>query len=119
MGAGILKLKLLGKITELVDKDIASNSKPISVIVAFVPWVPFLIFVEGAPADSYPILSGLAFAASIGWLLFVLWRLFRHMKKELAPHHKSLGSARFWALMGGTLVAILAIGAVLTWLQSD
>lgn len=110
-------MKLLGKVTELVDKDIASNFKPISVIVAFLPWVPFMIFVEGAPADSYPILSGLAFAASIGWLLFILWRLFRHMRKELAPHHKSLGSARFWALMAGTLAAIFIIAVFLTWLE--
>jgi len=58
-------MKLLRKITELVDKDVAANSKPISMIGAAIPFLPFMVFVDGAPADSYPVLSGTAFAASV------------------------------------------------------
>ena len=111
-------MNLLLKVTELVDKDIAENSKPISLIVLIIPWLPFMFFVEGPPADTHPVLSGIALAASTGWLLFVLSRVYRYTKRELAPHHKSLGPTRFWTLMAGTLVAILLIAAVLMWLES-
>ena len=110
-------MNLLIKITELVDKDIAENSKPISLVGIIIPWLPFIIFVEGAPIDSHPILSGLALGVSMAWLLFVMSRFVRYTKNELAPYHKSLGPIRFWALMAGTLLAIGIIAAVLTWLQ--
>ena len=105
------------KITELVDKDIAENSKPISLLGILVPWLPFLFFAQGAPIDRYPILSGVALGLSIGWLVFVAYRFIRYTKKELAPYHRSMGPARFWALMAGTLLAILLIAAALAWLE--
>ena len=111
-------MNLLLKITELVDKDIAENSKPISLIGAIIPWVPFMFFVEGAPMDTHPTAAAMALGVSIGWLLFVLWRLARYTRNELAPYHKSLGPSRFWALMAGTMVAIGLIAALLTWLEN-
>jgi len=110
-------LNLLLKITELVDKDIAENSRPISWIGISVPWLPFVFFVDGAPADSHPVLSGLALGISLGWALFVMWRLVRYTKEGLQPSYEQLGPARFWALMAGTLAAILLIAAVLMWLE--
>ncbi len=110
-------MNLLLKITELVDKDIAANSKPISLIGIAIPWLPFLLFVEGAPMDSHPVLAGLALGISLAWLAFVMSRVVRYTTNELAPYHESLGPMRFWALMAGTLVAIGAIAAVLMWLD--
>lgn len=54
---------MLRRIIELVDKDVATNSRPISTIGAVIPVVPFMIFVDGAPFDKYPVLGGSAFAA--------------------------------------------------------
>ena len=110
-------MNLLLKITELVDKDVAENSKPISIVAIAIPWLPFMLFVEGAPMDSHPVLAGLALGVSIAWLLFIMSRVVRHTKKELKPHYKLLGPIRFWALMAGTLVAIFLIAALLTWLE--
>ena len=105
------------KITELVDRDIAANSKPISIVAIAIPWLPFVLFVEGAPMDSHPVLAGLALGISLAWLAFVMWRVVRYTTNELEPYHKSLGPTRFWALMGGTFLAIGIIAAVLTWLE--
>ena len=105
------------KITELVDKDIAANSKPLSVIFIAIPWLPFMLFVEGAPMDSHPVLAGVALGISLAWLAFVMWRLVRYTTNELAPYHKSLGPGRFWAILAGTFLAIGLIAAVLTWLD--
>lgn len=74
--------RVFRKVTELVDKDVASGIKPISLLGMGIPFVPFIILHDGAPVDSYPVLSGLAFAASIGWGLFVMWRMVRHVKSE-------------------------------------
>lgn len=110
-------VRLFRKITELVDKDVSSNSKPISIIGMAIPFVPFMIFVDGAPADSYPVLAGLALAASICWGLFVMWRYLRHLQVELAGHRKALGSVRFWLLVVGTVGVILLLAAGDIWLS--
>jgi hypothetical protein len=39
-------------------------------IGAVIPFLPFMIFVDGAPIDKYPVLGGLAFAASIGFAVY-------------------------------------------------
>ena len=111
-------VKLLRKITELVDKDVAANSKPISLLGMAIPFLPFIIFVEGAPADSYPMLGGLAFAASIGWVLFVMWRALRHTRAELEGYGYVIGSARFWRLVIGTLLLIALVTAALMWFEN-
>ena len=73
--------RVFRKVTELVDKDVAANSKPISLLGMAIPFVPFM-FVDGAPADRYPLLGGPVFAVSIGWGLFVMWRKVRHVRSE-------------------------------------
>jgi hypothetical protein len=42
----MLALNLMIKITEFVDKDVAENSKPVSMIGIVIPWLPFMFFVE-------------------------------------------------------------------------
>lgn len=115
MGA---KLKWLHTIIDLVDKDVADNSKPVSLIAAALPFLPFMIFVDGAPADSHPVLAGLAFAVSLSWIAFVLWRMFRHTRVKLEGYGYQVGSARFWRLFLGTLLLITAITLMLTWFQN-
>ena len=111
-------MTLLRKITELVDKDVAANGKPISIVAAALPFVPFMIFVDGAPADSYPVLAGLALVASLCWLAFVLWRALRHTRAELEGYGYVFGSARFWRLMLGTALLIAVATAAVMWLQN-
>lgn len=111
-------MRLLRKIIELVDKDVAQNSQPISVIGMGVPFLPFMIFVDGAPADTYPMLAGLALAASFGWGLFVMWRYLRHLQLQLTGPRKTLGSVRFWLLIFGTVLFILLLAAGYVWLSS-
>lgn len=108
---------MLRKITELVDKDVAANSKPISIIGMAIPFVPFMIFVDGPPAGSYPMLAALALTASICWGLFVMWRYLRHLRLELASPRKALGSVRFWLLTLGTVLFILLLAAGNIWLS--
>jgi hypothetical protein len=110
-------LNLLLKITELVDKDVEANSKPLSMLGVFIPLLPLIIFTDGPPLDSHPVGAGLAFAAAMAWLGFVVWRMFLNTQKELKPYYRTLGPIRFWALMAGTMAAILIIAAVLTWLE--
>ena len=111
-------MTLLHKITELVDRDVATNSKPISIIGAAIPFVPFMIFVDGAPIDRYPLLAGLALGASFSWLAFVMWRALRHTRAELEGYGYVFGSARFWRLMVGTASLIAVVTAALMWLQN-
>ncbi len=109
---------MLHRITELVDRDVAANSKPISMIGAVIPFLPFMIFVDGAPIDKYPVLGGLAFAASIGWLLFVFWRMLRHSRTQLESYGYVIGSFRFWRLMIGTILLIALITALVMWIEN-
>ena len=111
-------MKLLRMVTELVDKDVAANSKPISIIGMFIPVLPFLLFVDGPPLDSYPILGSLALAASGAWLLFVMWRVMRHGATELKGYGYVIGSARFWRLVIGTLLLIALVSAAAMWLDN-
>lgn len=111
-------MNLFRKATKLVDKDVAANSKPISLVGMVVPFLPFMIFVDGAPADNYPVLGGLAFATSVGWGLFVLWRVLLHLKIELKSYSKNLGSFRAWALGVGTVLFILLAAAADMWLSN-
>ena len=74
-------MRPLRTITELVDKDVASNWRPVSLLGAFVPFIPFM-FSDGAPVQSHPILGGMALAASASWGLFVMWRVVRHLRSE-------------------------------------
>ena len=83
-----------------------------------IPVVPFMIFVDGAPANSYPVLGALALAASIGWGLFVMWRVLLHLKVELRGYSKILGSFRTWALGVGTVLFILLFAAADIWLSN-
>lgn len=94
-------MNLLLKITELVDKDVAANNKPLSLLGMVIPMLPIMLISDGPPLESQPVLGAVALSASIGWGAFVGWRVFRHTKKELIPYHKSLGATRFWVLMGG------------------
>lgn len=105
-------------IVNLVDKDVAANSKPISLAGVIVPFVPFMVFVDGAPMDSYPILGGLALSISIGWGLFVMWRLLRHLNVEFRQHRKKLGTIRAWSIVIGSILFILLWAAGLTWLSN-
>lgn len=109
---------LVRKITEWVDRDIAANSKPISILGAAVPFLPFMVLVDGAPMDSYPLLGGLALSISICWLLFVFWRFLRHLKVRLAGAREALGSLRFWLLATGTVLLILLWAAASMWLSN-
>ena len=111
-------MDVLAKITELVDKDVATNTKPISMLGIFLPLLPFAFFTDGPPLDSHPVLGALALFAAMGWFGFVMSRYFRHMKKEFVPSYRKLGPVRFWALIVGTLLAILLIAAFLTWLEN-
>ena len=115
MGAGVW---LLRKITELVDKDVAANSKPISILGAVIPFVPFMIFVDGAPADRCPVLAGSALAASLCCLAFVMWRALRHLGAELQGYGYVIGSPRFWRLIIGTTLLIALATAALMWFQN-
>ncbi len=108
---------MLRKITELVDRDVASNSKPISMVGAVIPFVPFMIFVDGAPIDRYPVLGGLAFATSVIWLLFVFWRMLRHTRAQLEGYGYVTGSVRFWRLIIGTVLLISLITALIMWFE--
>lgn len=110
-------VRLFRTITELVDKDVAANSKPISIIGILLPFVPFMIFVDGAPANSYPVLAGLALAVSISWLSFVTWRYVRHLRMKLAGTRKSLGTFRFWVLVSGTVLFIMLFAMGGIWLS--
>lgn len=111
-------MRLLKFITDIVDRDVAANSKPISVIGMLVPFLPFMMFVDGAPADTYPKLGALAFAASLSWGAFVLWRLFRHLRPQLAAFKTLLGAPRFWTLLLGTVFFILFIAIAQVRLSS-
>lgn len=113
-----LGMRLLRKITELVDKDVAANSKPISIIGIALPVVPFMIFVEGAPVDRYPVLAGLAFTASICWGLFVMWRYIRHARVKLRAARNTVGAGTTWVVIVGTVLFILLIAAGDIWLSS-
>ncbi|MDT9597334.1 hypothetical protein [Sphingosinicella rhizophila] len=104
-------MRLILKITALVDKDVAANSKPLSLIGVIIPFVPFMIFVDGPPTDTFPVLGEVAFAVSISWGLFVMWRVLRHMQAEFEVYEKALGSGRAWMILGGTLVALLVLSA--------
>jgi hypothetical protein len=101
----------------LVDKDVAANSKPLSIIGMIIPFVPFMLFADGPPMERYPVLSGLALATSIGWGLFVMWRLMRHLKSELTPHYKTLGVVRTWSIGLGTILFIFLFVAGRIWLS--
>lgn len=76
-----------------------------------------MIFVDGAPADSYPVLAGLALATSICWGSFVMWRYLRHVWADLAESRKTLESLRFWLLVAGTVLFILLLAAGEMWLS--
>lgn len=110
-------MKLLQKVTELVDADIASGGKPISIVGVAVPFLPFMIFVEGPPADSFPVLAAVALAVSICWGLFVMWRYLRYAKGELSVSYTSLGPLRFSLIIAGTILLILLIAAGDIWLS--
>ena len=110
---------MLRRIIELVDKDVAANPKPISMIGAVIPFLPFMMFVEGAPIDTYPVLGGFAFAASITWLLFVFWRMFRHSKTQFENYGYVIGSFRFWRLIIGTLLLIALITVLIMWIRGQ
>lgn len=112
-------MTLLRKITDLVDKDVAANSKPISMIGVAIPFVPFMIFVDGAPADRYPVLAGLACGSSLCWLAFVSWRMLRHTRAKLEGYGYIAGSARFWRLIVGTTLLIALATAAVMWLQNN
>lgn len=112
-------MTLLRKICDLVDRDVAANSKPISIIGVAVPFVPFMAFVDGAPADRYPVLAGVALAVSFSWLAFVSWRMLRHTRTELEGYGIRIGSARFWRLTVGTVVLISAATAAVMWVQDQ
>ena len=111
-------MKLRRKITELVDKDVAANSKPISLIGMAIPFVPFMIFVDGAPADSFPVLGGLALALSLGWGAFIMWRVLRHTGADLEGYGYVIGSARFWRLIIVTLLLIMLVTVALMWFEN-
>lgn len=110
-------MKLLRKVTELVDKDVAANSKPLSIIGMMIPFVPFMILVDGAPADSYPAQAALALSVSICWGVFVTWRYLRHLRMEVTGTPTALGSLRFWLLVAGTVLFILLLAAGNIWLS--
>jgi len=112
-------ITVLRKICELVDRDIAANSKPISIIGVAVPFLPFMAFVKGAPADRYPVLAGLALGVSFSWLAFVLWRMLRHTKAKLEGYGYRVGSARFWWLVVVTLLLVSAATAVVMWVKNQ
>lgn len=112
-------MTLLEKIIRLVDRDVAANSKPISSIGMVIPFVPFMIWVDGAPVDSYPVLSAVALATSIAWGLFVMWRIMLHFKIQLAPHRQTLGSRKFWLLIIGTVFFIVLSAAGAIWLSGQ
>lgn len=109
---------MLRKITEFVDRDVAANSRPISMIGAAIPFVPFMMFVDGAPFDKYPVLGGLALAVSVAWVLFVLWRGFRHVRAKLEGDGYVIGSFRFWRLIIGTVLLLSLITVVIMWLEN-
>lgn len=109
---------MLRRITELVDRDVEANSKPISMIGAVIPFIPFMIFVDGAPLDSHPVLGGFAFAASICWLLFVMWRVLRHSRVKLEGYGYVIGSFRFWRLIIATGLLISLVAAVIMWFEN-
>lgn len=111
-------MRLLHKITELVDRDVAANSKPLSIILVAIPILPFIFFVDGPPAERYPILAGLALATSMLWLAFVIWRVLRHARIGLEGHGYVIGSARFWRLIAGTILIIAAISAALMLIRN-
>ncbi|MHA3793598.1 hypothetical protein [Sphingomonas sp. YL-JM2C] len=112
-------MSLLRKITELVDKDVAANSKPLSIIGIAIPFVPFMIFVDGSPADRYPLLSALALAAGCGWGLFVMWRYARHLRTKLSQSRKAIGSKNTWLVMIATVIFILLVATGNIWLANQ
>jgi hypothetical protein len=111
-------MKPLHKIVELVDRDVAGSGKPLSLVGIIVPFLPFMLFVKGAPLDSHPVLGSLALATSIGWGVFVIWRLLRHSGVELEGYGYKIGSARFWRLTLATLTLIALAAAALMWLDN-
>ena len=111
-------MSLLRRITDLVDKDVAANSRPVSMIAAAIPFLPFMIFVDGAPVDHYPLLSLLALAVSFCWVAFVIWRALRHARRELEGFGYLAGSARFWRLVIGTISLVAGVIAAVMWVQN-
>lgn len=110
-----VSVRLLRKIVELVDKDVAVNRRPVSLIGMAIPAVPFMILVDGAPADSFPLLSALALSLGLGWGAFVSWRVLRHTGAKLEGLGYVIESARFWRLVIGTLLLVLVMTAALMW----
>ena len=106
------------KIVDLVDKDVAGSGKPLSLVGVIVPFLPFMLFVKGAPLGSHPVLGSLALAASVGWGAFVIWRLLRHTGEKLEGYGYKIGSARFWRLTLATLALIALATAALMWFQN-
>lgn len=108
---------MLRRITELVDRDVEANNKPISLIGAVIPFVPLMLFVDGAPIDSYPLMGGAALATSVCWVLFVTWRMLRHTRAKLEGYGYTIGSSRFWRLIIVTGLLIAIITAMITWFR--
>ncbi len=106
-------MNLLRQLTDLVDRDVAANSKPLSLLGMIVPMLPFMLFVDGAPADRFPVLTSLAFAAGVAWALFVMWRVIRHMNGEMAKSGYEPGSAHYWKMLLGVIGAILIAALIL------
>lgn len=100
----------------MVDRDVAANSKPFSMAFAVIPFVPFMIFVDGAPAERFPILSGLAVGASLCWLAFFMWRYLLYARAELEGDGYTAGSLRFWRLLIVTLLLVIGATLALMWL---
>jgi hypothetical protein len=112
-------MNLLRSITDLVDKDIAANSpRPLSLIGMAVPFLPFMFFVRGAPADQYPILSALALATSFAWGAFVIWRGVCHLSRQRRGNGKPFGLGRSYVIVIGTIVFILVWATGDSWLSS-
>lgn len=106
-------------ITDLVDKDIATSGKPISILVGFIPFLPFMIFVDGPPLDKYPVLGGLALSLSVGWFSFFLWRLALNLSAQRLGNGRPFGVRRSVFLMLGTVVFIIALGVCQSWFSTQ
>lgn len=108
---------MLKKVIELVDRDVSDSGGKLATALMALPILPFLLFVDGAPADEYPIFSSLAVAASLGCGLFVFWRVLVDVGVQARPLRSAMGPTKFWVGLTGTIVALIAGGIVFQWFR--
>lgn len=105
---------MLKRVTELVDRDVSESGGRLSLALMAFPFLPFVLFVDGAPRDEYPVLSSFFLIASLGWGVFVFWRVLLDVGVRSKHLRSAMGPMKFWTGAIGTIFVIV-LGGLLYW----